>query len=530
MRYSKFASWAISALVFLVVASLLVNFAMIAVDFYDGLDARDPDGESDAPDVGGAELPNVDEDNGGNGNTESLQYVTNLSYAYGDAYVEGLLRDISSLGQNDLEALYLKLIDSVSEADTVKDVSLAPVGIYDGENTLLVRSELTFEGGLVSGKKTVKVAVKKTHADDPSIKNADIKVVYEEREVDVNTVEPYMGYIIINSEDGKRTLYDADGKMLLEELGDKTPANKRTLSGVPVFADASGAYYVFEGTDVGFVAVSEEDIALALEYDYPAYSYTKENGEMIYAKYDKSSKKYKFYNSATGKEEFSTKYNFAYTLGANGYAFVKDTGGICCMIDASGKVVHKPPTDNVYHYPISGVNQGYYARRYYEIPYVSDISAIGCERVDENGWIRVRIRLIGRSSAVYNQVIADYEALVNISGEFFDIPSGYTIEAYSDGVLLLSKDGRYGYYSTEGKWIAQPIFTYAEPFIQGLAVVGHETGTRGMIDTQGNIVLPFVFSHISNVSSAIVTAYSEVGGWETFRLVSKNDAEQVQNP
>ena len=243
-----------------------------------------------------------------------------------------------------------------------------------------------------------------------------------------------------------------------------------------------------------------------------------------------NSKKYKFYNSATGNEEFSTKYNFAYTLGANGYAFVKDTGGICCMIDASGKVVHKPPTDNVYHYPISGVNQGYYARRYYEIPYVSDISAIGCERVDENGWIRVRIRLIGRSSAVYNQVIADYEALVNISGEFFDIPSGYTIEAYSDGVLLLSKDGRYGYYSTEGKWIAQPIFTYAEPFIQGLAVVGHETGTRGMIDTQGNIVLPFVFSHISNVSSAIVTAYSEVGGWETFRLVSKNDAEQVQNP
>ena len=112
-------------------------------------------------------------------------------------------------------------------------------------------------------------------------------------------------------------------------------------------------------------------------------------------------------------------------------------------------------------------------------------------------------------------------ALMNTDGEFFDIPTGYTLAGYSDGVLLLEKDGLYGYYTIDEKWIAQPIYTYARPFIQGLAVVGYENGTVGMIDTKGNIVLPFVYTSIEDVSSGLIVTYCEGIGYETYELVKK---------
>jgi hypothetical protein len=40
-----------------------------------------------------------------------------------------------------------------------------------------------------------------------------------------------------------------------------------------------------------------------------------------------------------------------------------------------------------------------------------------------------------------------------------------------------------------------------------------------MIDTKGNVVLPFAFRYVSNVSSGLVAAYSDVGGWEIFNLL-----------
>ena len=148
--------------------------------------------------------------------------------------------------------------------------------------------------------------------------------------------------------------------------------------------------------------------------------------------------------------------------------------------------------------------------------------------MDEYGYLRMRLRLVGRSNSVYGQVVADEERLVNVNtGKYFTIPDGYTLEGYSDGTLLLSRNGRYGYYSIEGHWIAQPIYTYAQPFVQGLAVVGHENGTRGMIDREGNIVLPFAFTYVSNVSSGLVSAYSESGGWEIFKVLELPTKEPV---
>ncbi len=512
MKYLKFAPWGISALVFLLIASFVLSAAMIVVDFYDGIEKEEfsnniiiPEDNIDIPD---------DESEG-----ESKQYVTNLSEAYGAGFVEGLLSDISLAGENELEELYKKLTGSIPVFDDSDGMSVSSSGIYDGMTNILVKSDIKFDGGFSTGKETVNVAVKQVSSG-----GAIVKIVYEDKEVDVKTLELYMGYILINSEDGVCALYDGEGELLVSDMGDKAPANKRTASGEAVFTDASGAYYVLSEETNEFVSVEENKIVSALEYDYPAYSFENENGEQIYAVYDSAKKNYKYYNAATSEQAIKTNYSYALSFDSNGYAFVKTTGGTVCIIDSAGKVVNQPSVYNYKCYPTPQSANQVYVRRYYELPYVKDISAIGSGTVDENGWTRVRTRLIGRSESVYGKTLADYETIVNVfTGELFEIPKGYTLEGYSDGVLLLSKDGRYGYYSLEGKWIAHPIYTYASPFIQGLAVVGYEGGTLGMIDTKGNIVLPFAFSHISNVSSGLVSAYSESGGWEIFKLVEKTE-------
>ena len=148
------------------------------------------------------------------------------------------------------------------------------------------------------------------------------------------------------------------------------------------------------------------------------------------------------------------------------------------------------------------------------------IESIGAQGFD-HGYLRLRIRTVSVMADALGKVVWDQDYLVDTEGNKFSIPTGYTLEGYSDGILLLSKDGLYGYYSIEGDWIAQPIFTYARPFIQGLAAVGSEDGTVGMIDTKGNIVLPFVFTSVSDVSSGVIVTFCEGIGWEVFTVNKK---------
>ena len=98
MRYFKLAKWAVSALAFLLVSSLLVGLAMTAVDFYDGLDeeneAQTPTYDPSEP-SGDTEEPSGDADS-------SEGYVNNLSSAFGTSYVEGLFEDLSRVDSETL--------------------------------------------------------------------------------------------------------------------------------------------------------------------------------------------------------------------------------------------------------------------------------------------------------------------------------------------------------------------------------------------------------------------------------------------
>lgn len=156
----------------------------------------------------------------------------------------------------------------------------------------------------------------------------------------------------------------------------------------------------------------------------------------------------------------------------------------------------------------------------YTAPLVRDISDIGSLYFDR-GYVRVRQL---DTDAVYGNpdyLIGQYELILDQNGNIFRLPSDYELVGYSDGVLLVERDGLYGYYSTEGRWIAQPIYTFARPFAEGLGVIGFENGIKGVIDTAGNVVIPFDYKEISQVSTGIIAAYGEKNGWEFFAKITK---------
>ena len=142
--------------------------------------------------------------------------------------------------------------------------------------------------------------------------------------------------------------------------------------------------------------------------------------------------------------------------------------------------------------------------------------------------MRVRRRLIN-TSAGYT-VYDDYTALVDTDGNIFNIPAGYELIAYSDGILLLEKNGHYGYMDRSGRWIVQPRYTYAEPFSEGLAVLGFASGARCMIDTKGNVVLPMVYTYVSQCSNGTVVAFSEGHGWTIYNKMSTETYTEESNP
>ena len=119
------------------------------------------------------------------------------------------------------------------------------------------------------------------------------------------------------------------------------------------------------------------------------------------------------------------------------------------------------------------------------------------------------------------KIVTDEDVLVRPSGEIFSLPTGYNLISYSDGVMLLEKDGNYGYMNYLSNWIRDPSMTDARPFLEGVAVCKNTEGYYGVIDTDGNTVIPFNYQYISNISGATLVAYSETGGWTVYQKLTK---------
>ena len=255
---------------------------------------------------------------------------------------------------------------------------------------------------------------------------------------------------------------------------------------------------------------------LTVSISYPAYRFTYRASKPAEDISKETSNKYTYNEYITQTISWNTdfKYARAYNF-SESRAYTVDANGIVRIINTSGN-------SSVYLYnkfKANSASGSFYHFEYYTEPFARDEYMLGHFYYDDG---LIRMRVVERRPHKLNTYENDYEVLIDTKGKRSNIvPEGYNLISYSDSILLVERNGRYGYYHRDGYWVAQPIYTYAAPFIEGLAVLGYEDGVKGVIDTEGNIVIPFHYSSISNASTGIFACYSEENGWQVFAKVAK---------
>lgn len=255
---------------------------------------------------------------------------------------------------------------------------------------------------------------------------------------------------------------------------------------------------------------------ITLDISYKAYRFTYRASQPKVDLSKVTTNKYTYNRYITQTVSWNTdfKYARAYNFSEN-RAYTVDSNGIVKIINTNGNAA-------VYLYNtfLADSSAGsFYHFEYYTEPFERDEYMLGHFYYSDG---LIRMRVVERLPYKLNIYEDDYEVLLDINGNKVSIvPEGYTLVSYSNSVFLLERNGRYGYYHRDGYWVAQPIYTYAAPFIEGLAVVGYEDGAKGVIDTSGNIVIPFIYTSISNSSSGLFACFSETEGWKVYAKVSK---------
>lgn len=293
-------------------------------------------------------------------------------------------------------------------------------------------------------------------------------------------VETYMGYILFD--DGEYILLcTEDGAPLFKySPDDYEPAYERDRDGNPLFVhyidEQHKIYYTASTTGFEENGYNPSADSRKLKFDYPA-------------DYGKGSE----YTVVTSGKERGALYG----------------------VNKSGEPLFSPHT-TYYN------EHRRYVDEYYLPPLTDGIESIGFYYFD-HGYTRVRRQIIDH----YNyfglgqiKVVSDEDILVSKSGRVFPLPDGYRLAGYSEGMLLLERGGKYGFVNLTGEWIAQPIFTSATPFMSGYSTLTTEDGRVGMIDIDGNIILPFAYKSISLCSAGIIAVYSETYGWEIIKITN----------
>ncbi len=220
------------------------------------------------------------------------------------------------------------------------------------------------------------------------------------------------------------------------------------------------------------------------------------------------------YKNKAGKVVIAPKYMKAYGFTSEGRAAVITTDGYFIFINTSGQeavsLISSP-----YVWPAE-LNYKKHFHAYYT-GLNNDVSDLGMYYFDE-GYVMLRYCIKDTRNA--NKVYLDTRRLYDVNGNRHIVPGNYNLENYSEGIMVISKDGKFGYMTTDDSWVCLPEFDEARPFIQGLAVA-HTKDGYGMIDKNGNTVLPFVFDYISDVSYGKVAAYSSKLGWKIYTVVVK---------
>lgn len=310
-----------------------------------------------------------------------------------------------------------------------------------------------------------------------------------------------MGYIFAYTEDENLQMMNHSGEKLLGNLRDRKfqMQNQRDKNGNPVILDENG-YSIF---DMEQKTLVESDFDPSLDGRGLIYSYSRDFGEPVNSGlvrfYSESYKKWGYKNIETDEVVIAPAYNEAYNFN-NGYAVaikyeykrtLEDGRWVYVLekrmyfLDESGKVL----------------NYNFYA------PATLFKSKIGYLYFD-----RGLTRALAKEYYWYG-IKDEFPYLCYPDGTIFQTPPDYTVAGYSNGMILLEKAGKYGFMDYKGNWVVQPIYSYAVPFNEGVAVVGLSDTQKALIDINGNLLTNFDYQHITDCSDGVIAMYSSENEW-----------------
>lgn len=301
----------------------------------------------------------------------------------------------------------------------------------------------------------------------------------------VSGINVRMGYIFISYSDGGEKIYSSKLDDLTDILAGCEFIGQRDKDGDPVFLKDGKYYYLDDSYDLKQSDYNRQldnrgfafDVPYYLGAPHPTYKKVISNGY------------YGFRDTA--KDQYLVRpvdnnYNEAFGYSAEGVVtFINKNTGMLCFHDDKWNAVLKDK-----YYPSE--DRGIFSIGYYYF---------------DNMMTRVRVK----SGSTYVERLMYYDGKL-VTG----LPDGYNIKGYSDGCVLLEKDGYYGFVNSGFKWIANPVYTGAQPYLEGFAVVRGENGKYGVINTEGKTVIAMVFDRIYNCSDGIIIGYEKENGYYLF--------------
>jgi len=382
-----------------------------------------------------------------------------------------------------------------------------------------------------------------TYVYESQFSSADL--VWKLTEEAIPALEAYMGYIFA---DAGNTIYvyDSYGRHLgYFNPTEYTFAYKRDKEGRPLFVrpytitvwDEAGEESVdvhefeyFYMDETGTIQESDYNDATdnrGIMADYPGYYGVFESDferECVYSRVVQKNLKGKLESFIRtrwtilkdGDPLTDTEYFAAFPY-SNGYACVTDEEGTMFFIDVYGNKTFETKRE---YYHSDSYSEGRYVIERLLLP-LDESTALGCYYYD-HGLVMARRQIYDKYQLEdwdVDFVLYDEYVILHTDGTEFPIPEGYTVKSYSDGVILLEKDGTYGYMDYTGAWLGRPDYEDAKPFMEGLAVC-KKNGRWGVIDTTGTTVIPFLYDYIQSPSSGIIICHSEIG-WNTYVKMAK---------
>jgi hypothetical protein len=269
------------------------------------------------------------------------------------------------------------------------------------------------------------------------------------------------GLAIVSPEDGKASIIDKTGKVLVENLGpgagfyrfNNGLARCRDDNGNYGFLDAAGKRVIEPNFDVA------EDFAhnRAIVGYNNSYGLIDHNGKFI----------------------VPNKYYFFYDL-EDGYYQTKDADGNAGVVDSLGNEILKPVYSEIYH-----LQKNYFT--------VEKDGLNGCYSLSGK-----EIFPPESSSEIYFyngrcKVIKNGKSgIIDSTGKFI-VPMVYdSIGVFFKGYATVLMGNRFGAVDSTGKIVIQPQYRELRPFVNGYAVF-EENGKYGYIDLSGKKVIDAKF-------------------------------------